>query len=151
MGNFLPKSPGDEIAVTSQYAIEANPSIHVYNTVGKLLRRKTVTGEAGEYSLLTKNSNHLLIQELRRQKIHSILSPQKEISTSVINKKLKVFDSVYPDREFNAGKTEETLSTLHLIHKERKTSSQNIGRMENIFWFDPQDEHNGDVTGGSLW
>ena len=144
VGNFLPKSPGDEIAVTSQYAIEANPSIHVYNTVGKLLRRKTVTGEAGEYSLLTKNSNHLLIQELGRQKIHPILSPQKEISTSVINKKLKVFDSVYPDREFNAGKTEETLSTLHLIHKERKTSSQNIGRMENIFWFDPQDEHNGD-------
>ena len=144
VGDFLPKSPGDEIALTSKYANEANPLVFVYSVSAKLLKRKAVIGKAGEYSLLTKNSNQLLIQELGRQKIHPVLSPQKEISTSVGNKKLKVFDSVYPDRKFNAGKSEETLSTLHLIHQERKTSSQNIGRMENIFWFDPQEEHNGD-------
>jgi hypothetical protein len=144
VGDFLPKSPGDEIALISKYANEANPLVFVYSVSGKLLKRKAVTGEAGEYSLLTKNSNQLLVQELGRQKIHPVLSPQKEISTSVGNKKLKVFDSVYRDREFNGGKSEETLSTLHLIHQERKTSSQNIGRMENIFWFDPQEEHNGD-------
>ena len=144
VGDFLPKSPGDEIALTSKYAEKANPLVVVYSVLGKLLKRKSLTGRAGEYSLLTKNSNHLLIQELGRQIIHPVLSPQKGIAIPVGNKKLKVFDSVYPDREFNAGKSEETLSTLHLIHQERKTSSQNIGKMENIFWFDPQDKHNGD-------
>ena len=82
VGNFLPKSPGDEIALTSKYAKEANPLVFVYSASGKLLKKKAVTGKAGEYSLLTKNSNQLLVQELERQKIHPILSPQKEISTS---------------------------------------------------------------------
>jgi hypothetical protein len=44
--------------------------VFVYSVSGKLLKRKAVTGEAGEYSLLTKNSNQLLVQELGRQKIH---------------------------------------------------------------------------------
>ena len=35
------------------------------------------------------------------------------------------------------------LSTLHLLQR-KENQLQNIGRMENIFWFDPQDEHNGD-------
>ena len=144
VGDFLPRLPGDEIALTSKYADEPNPLVFVYDTSGKLLMSKAVTGEAGEYSLLTKNSNQLLIQELARQIIHPILSQQNKVSIPARNKKLRVFDSVYPDRKFNAGKSEETLSTLHLINQDWKTSSQNIGRMENIFWFDPQDEHNGD-------
>ena len=144
VGDFIPRLPGDEIALTSKYADEPNPLVFIYDTSGKLLMSKAVTGEAGEYSLLTKNSNQLLIQELARQIIHPIFSQQNKVSIPARNKKLRVFDSVYPDREFNAGKSEETLSTLHLINQDWKTSSQNIGRMENIFWFDPQYEHNGD-------
>jgi hypothetical protein len=77
VGDFLPKSPGDEIALISKYANEANPLVFVYSVSGKLLKRKAVTGEAGEYSLLTKNSNQLLAQELGRQKIHPVLFPAK--------------------------------------------------------------------------
>ncbi|MDG1325276.1 MAG: hypothetical protein P8P49_05875, partial [Opitutales bacterium] len=55
-----------------------------------------------------------------------------------------LFDSVYPDRDLNGGKTEKTTSTLMRIKKGKKPEPLDAGRMENKFWFDPQEEHNGD-------
>ena len=44
-----------------------------------------------------------------------------------------LYDSVYPDREFNGGKSEKTTSTLMRIEKGRKLAPLDAGGMENKF------------------
>ena len=146
VGNFAPGSPGDEIAVISQNAQRAKPIVLVYSSSGKLLSRKTINGEKGRYSLITKGKDRLIAQEFDKNKIHTLLPTQEVASLRNEIQTWSLFDSVYPDREFNGGKSEKTTSTLMRIEKGRKLAPLDAGGMENKFWFDPQEEHNGDPS-----
>ena len=151
VGNFAPGSPGDEIAVISQNAQRAKPIVLVYSSSGKLLSRKTINGEKGRYSLITKGKDRLIAQEFDENKIHTLLPTQKVASLRNEIQTWSLFDSVYPDREFNGGKSEKTTSTLMRIEKGRKLAPLDAGGMENKFWFDPQEEHNGDPATWGLF
>ena len=146
VGNFAPGSPGDEIAVISQNAQRAKPIVLVYSSSGKLLSRKTINGEKGRYSLITKGKDRLIAQEFDKNKIHTLLPTQEVASLRNEIQTWSLFDSVYPDREFNGGKSEKTKSTLMRIKKGKKLAPLDAGGMENKFWFDPQEEHNGDPS-----
>ena len=146
VGNFAPGSPGDEIAVISQNAQRAKPIVLVYSSSGKLLSRKTINGEKGRYSLITKGKDRLIAQEFDENKIHTLLPTQEVASLRNEIQTWSLYDSVYPDREFNGGKSEKTTSTLMRIEKGRKLAPLDAGGMENKFWFDPQEEHNGDPS-----
>ena len=146
VGNFAPGSPGDEIAVISQNAQRAKPIVLVYSSSGKLLSRKTINGEKGRYSLITKGKDRLIAQEFDENKIHTLLPTQEVASLRNEIQTWSLFDSVYPDREFNGGKSEKTTSTLMRIEKGKKLAPLDAGGMENKFWFDPQEEHNGDPS-----
>ena len=146
VGNFAPGSPGDEIAVISQNAQRAKPIVLVYSSSGKLLSRKTINGEKGRYSLITKGKDRLIAQEFDENKIHTLLPTQEVASLRNEIQTWSLFDSVYPDREFNGGKSEKTKSTLMRIKKGKKLAPLDAGGMENKFWFDPQEEHNGDPS-----
>ena len=146
VGNFAPGSPGDEIAVISQNAQRAKPIVLVYSSSGKLLSRKTINGEKGRYSLITKGKDRLIAQDFDENKIHTLLPTQEVASLRNEIQTWSLFDSVYPDREFNGGKSEKTTSTLMRIEKGRKLAPLDAGGMENKFWFDPQEEHNGDPS-----
>ena len=146
VGNFAPGSPGDEIAVISQNAQRAKPIVLVYSSSGKLLSRKTINGEKGRYSLITKGKDRLIAQEFDENKIHTLLPTQEIASLRNEIQTWSLFDSVYPDREFNGGKSEKTKSTLMRIKKGKKLAPLDAGGMENKFWFDPQEEHNGDPS-----
>ena len=144
VGNFVPGSPGDEIAVISQKAQRAKPIVLVYSSSGKLLSRKTINGEKGRYSLITKGKDRLIAQDFDENKIHTLLPTQEVASLRNEIQTWSLYDSVYPDREFNGGKSEKTTSTLMRIEKGKKLAPLDAGGMENKFWFDPQEEHNGD-------
>ena len=146
VGNFVPGSPGDEIAVISQNAQRAKPIVLVYSSSGKLLSRKIINGEKGRYSLITKGKDRLIAQEFDENKIHTLLPTQEVASLRNEIQTWSLFDSVYPDREFNGGKSEKTTSTLMRIEKGKKLAPLDAGGMENKFWFDPQEEHNGDPS-----
>ena len=146
VGNFAPGSPGDEIAVISQNAQRAKPIVLVYSSSGKLLSRKTINGEKGRYSLITKGKDRLIAQEFDENKIHTLLPTQEVASLRNEIQTWSLYDSVYPDREFNGGKSEKTTSTLMRIEKGKKLAPLDAGGMENKFWFDPQEEHNGDPS-----
>jgi len=146
VGNFAPGSPGDEIAVISQNAQRAKPIVLVYSSSGKLLSRKIINGEKGRYSLITKGKDRLIAQDFDENKIHTLLPTQEVASLRNEIQTWSLYDSVYPDREFNGGKSEKTTSTLMRIEKGKKLAPLDAGGMENKFWFDPQEEHNGDPS-----
>ena len=146
VGNFAPGSPGDEIAVISQNAQQAKPIVLFYSSSGKLLSRKTINGEKGRYSIITKGKDRLIAQEFDENKIHTLLPTQEIASLRNEIQTWSLFDSVYPDREFNGGKSEKAKSTLMRIKKGKKLAPLDAGGMENKFWFDPQEEHNGDPS-----
>jgi hypothetical protein len=146
VGNFAPGSPGDEIAVISQNAQRAKPIVLVYSSSGRLLSRKTINGEKGRYALITKGKDRLIAQEFDENKIHTIFPAQKESMLDIEIQSWSLFDSVYPDRDFNGGKSEKTTSTLMRFTKSKEPVCLDAGRMENKFWFDPQEEHNGDPS-----
>ena len=146
VGNFVKESSGDEIAVLSHNAKTAQPNLLIYSPSGKLLGRKTINGGAGKYSIITKGKDRLIAQEFEGNKIHTML-PSQEVSK--LNTKIEswsLFDSVYTDREFNGGKPEKNISTLMRFTKGQEPVSLDAGGMENKFWFDPQEEHNGDPS-----
>lgn len=144
VGNFVKESPGDEIAVISQNAQTAQPNLLIYSPSGRLLRQKTINGGAGRYSIITKGKDRLIAQEFEGNKIHLLLPTQEVASPGNELHAWSLFDSVYPDRDLNGGKTEKTTSTLMRIKKGKKPEPLDAGRMENKFWFDPQKEHGGD-------
>ena len=146
VGNFAPSSPGDEIAVISQNAQRAKPIVLVYSSSGKLLSRKIINGEKGRYSLITKGKDRLIAQEFDGNKIHTLLPTQEVASLRNEIQTWSLYDSVYPDRDFNGGKSEKTTSTLMRFTKSKEPVCLDAGRMENKFWFDPQEEHNGDPS-----
>jgi len=144
VGDFSKSNPGDEIAVTENKTKHANTKIYLYSNSGKLLQTYPIQGKAGTYSLLKMGEDSLIIQEVNKQKAHLVL-PQKK--TYTLDPQLpngQLFDSVFSDRDFNFGGTEKTTSTLLLLKNDKQTIAQDIGRIENTFWFDPQDEHGGD-------
>ena len=144
VGDFVKESPGDEIVVISQKAQRAKPIVLVYSSSGKLVQRKTIIGEKGRYSLITKGKDRLIAQEFDGNKIHTLLPTQEVASLRNEIQPWSLFDSVYQDRDFNGAKTEESTSTLMRIEKRRMRAPLDAGDMENKFWFDPQEQHGGD-------
>ena len=144
VGDFLPKSPGDEITVISQNAQRAKPIALLYSSSGKLLSRKIINGEKGRYSLITKGKGRLIAREFDGNKIHTLLPTLEVASLRNEIQSWSLFDSVYQDRDFNGAKTEKTTSTLMRIEKLRMRARLDAGEMENKFWFDPQEQHGGD-------
>ena len=144
VGDFVKESPGDEIAVISQNAQTAQPSLLVYSPSGKLLRRKKIKGGKGKYAIITAGKDRLIAQEFDRNKIHTIFPSQEVSKLDTEIQSWSLFDSVYPDREFNGGKTEKNISTQIRVNKAKKPVYMDVGKMENKFWFDPQEKHGGD-------
>ena len=144
VGDFSPSRPGDELAVISGKVETPSPMVLLYSPSGEILRRISFPGEPGRYSLLTQGLNRLLVQEPERKRLHQLLPEAKTFPLDLGTADCQLFDSVYPDRDFNSGQPEQVKSTLGLIDSGKRIESQNLGRMENLFWFDPQDEHGGD-------
>ena len=144
VGDFVKESPGEEIAVISQNAQIAQPTLLVYSPSGKLLSRKKIKGGKGRYAIITAGKDRLIAQEFDRNKIHSIFPREKVSNLDTEIQSWFLFDSVYPDRDYNGGKPEKNLSTQIRVNKAKKPVSMDVGKMENTFWFDPQEEHGGD-------
>ncbi|MCL5268966.1 MAG: hypothetical protein M1457_00045, partial [bacterium] len=50
----------------------------------------------------------------------------------------RLFDSVYDDREYNAGGAQTDVSTLYAVGKDGGIRPLNAARMENILWTETQ-------------
>ena len=151
VGDFEKDTCGDEIALAAEVALEPNPQAFVFTAEGKLSKKLTIPGSTGTYSLLAKDGSKLIAQELDRQVAYPLLPEEKSFPFDEAPGGFRLFDSVFPGREFYAGGEEDLVSTLHLLKEGRASETLDIGRMENMFWFDPQEVHGGDrATWGSF-
>ena len=104
---------------------------------------KGKTDQRREIHLLTKKHG-LLAQDLTNQVAWTISDTGSDpLDFSFADSSFRLFDSAYKDREFNAGGSQDLISTLVTTKDGKINQSLDVGRMENIFWFDPQEVHAG--------
>ncbi|MFT5122217.1 MAG: hypothetical protein ACI97B_000845 [Verrucomicrobiales bacterium] len=147
VGNFVAEQTGDELAITSRFAPTDTPPVLIYRLDGTLLSSHTIPLPKAEVDLLARG-NELFIQDLTRKQAVKILpegAAPTVIDFSSAEGPVRLFESVFEDRDFNLGGPEPRVSTL-LAWKEGVVRKLDAGRMENIFWFDPQEVHNGSVA-----
>ncbi|MEO0413332.1 MAG: hypothetical protein AAF226_00110, partial [Verrucomicrobiota bacterium] len=142
VGDFEADKKGDEIAITSRFSSKAEP-VMIFDTEGALVSKLTQVGSKGEQILLATESGELILQNMEKQEVHHLLPERKTIILAGAPSGRRLFESVFSDREFSLGGDESVLSTLYKW-QEGELTSIDIGRRENIFWFDPQEVHNGD-------
>lgn len=146
VGDWQEDQPGDELAITSRYP-SANTPVIIYGVDGNESSRVSIPKIEGECALLG-DGDQLVVQDLKSQVGYSLLatgeSKAKSISFQGAPHGSRLFESIYTDREYNAGGSESLVSTLFQVKQEGVTSSTNAGERENLFWFDPQEVHNGD-------
>ena len=144
VGDFDKGIRGDEIAVADKVARNASPQAFVFTPEGKLAKKVPIPGLKGTYSLLAKGGSKLIAQELRKQVAFPLLPEEKSFRFTEAPDGFRLFNSVFPGREFNVGGREDLVSTLFLLNDGKASTALDIGRMENLFWFDPQEVHGGD-------
>ena len=146
-GDFDPSRKGDEIAVAQRYAERAASPILVYSTEGDLVTSFSIpegsTGERREIGLLDGKDSGLFAQDVSNQVAWPIHPAGESIAFNEAKTSSRLFASAYPDREFNLGGPEDLVSTLSTWKDGRIHKNLDAGRMENIFWFDPQEVHGG--------
>ncbi len=151
VGDFEPGLPGEEIAVASQKPEQQESQALVFTQGGKLLNRFAVPGGKGRHSLLARGDSGLVVQELASQTAYQLLPEERVFRFSDAPEGFRLFDSIYPGRDFNVGGPQGQVSTLHTWKAGKLSYALDAGRMENLFWFDPQETHAGDkATWGSF-
>ena len=144
VGDFNSGLAGEEIAVTAQFACHVNPKTLVFTATGTVVKEITIPGPKGSYSLLAKQGTQLIAQELDGQVGYPLLPQGKMVRFEQFCDGFQLFDSVFQDRDFNVGGSEERFSTLYAWNGGKSGQVLDVGRMENLFWFDPQEVHGGD-------
>ena len=153
VGDYSPELKGEEITITSRYASTSQPSVYLLSLTGKVLKVFQVPGKnkenyQREFKLFTKTGgkvDQLFVQNLTAKRAFRLL-PQEETTpvdfhASAIGSRL--FDTAYSDRDFNLGGPQRLVSTLYPWKNESLLQQPlDAGRMENVFWFDPQEVHN---------
>lgn len=151
VGDYLPEHDGDEIAVASRFSSSSPSSVLVFSAAGESLASLPIPGETDadyrqEFDLFTKGGKTLVVQNLALKHGYRLLPNQdpKPIDFHQSPAGSRLFDALYNDRDFNLGGPEALVSTLHPWKDgQQLEASLDVGRMENIFWFDPQEVHNG--------
>ena len=153
VGDFLPELKGDEIAVASRHASSTKPPIYVLSFSGKVLHTPEVPGAAQanyprEYDLFIKSDrtlDQLFLQNLAEKRAHRLMPQGAEAAVDFHSSpaRSRLFESAFADRDFNLGGPEPLVSSLYPWKNESLQPALDAGRMENIFWFDPQEVHNG--------
>lgn len=142
VGDWDPDKAGDEIAITSRYPGES-ATVIVYDYAGGKLSKLNISGTKGECALLSNRGESLILQDISAQSGYQLLPGNDKIDFADTPEGSQLFESVFPDREYNAGGSEPLVSTLYQLN-EGSIDSTNAGKRENLFWFDPQEVHDGD-------
>lgn len=150
-GDLTGERPGDEIAVVSRRPPPGDNPVLVYDASGQILRRVTCpwTTEGAELALLSRNTpsgDVLLLQDLNRKTARQLMpeTGDRTLDFSDNPGDIRLFDSAFDDRVFNAGGSAEHTSTLFAIGGGGVAVRRlDVGRMENVFWFYKQKSHGG--------
>lgn len=146
-GDFDLDREGDEIAVAQRFLGQAGSSVLIYSTSGDEIASfpipESTSKQSREICLLNSETSGLLVQDLSTQVALPLHSAGDSIDFSEADRFVRLFDSAFEDRDFNLGGREDRVSSLSTVKEGEIRETFDVGRMENIFWFDPQEVHNG--------
>jgi hypothetical protein len=143
VGEFDADRAGDEVAVASRYDATGVGIFSIHCEQLDLLELpERESKKRSEYSLLYAQER-LIAQDLASGRAYPIHPRQSAFDFPETNSPVRLFDSVYEDRDFNLGGREATVSTLHTWKKGAPLKQLDAGQQENIFWLDPQEVHGG--------
>ncbi len=135
VADLAEEHPGDEVAVVSRYG---DGEVVVLSLGGEVVDRYPLA-EGTERRLVYLDGG-LFSQDLSSGKVRHIAGRGKAIPDA--SEGLAIYPSGYTDRDYVLGGVEPLVSTLH-VAKAGEVTTQDIGRMENILWVDPQEVHGG--------
>jgi hypothetical protein len=150
VGNFLPTSDGDELAVTTRSWTSGATLVAFYSGTGTLLKALPSPARSSDslsLSTLHSTANDLLVLSFKGQRIASVIDPVSEEAFDYRGTQgpSAWYESAFPQNLLVGTGAENSLSTLWRIAPSATTSSISASEREKNIWI----AHNDSVSADS--